>query len=484
MTTGKQPIEQSFLRQLLGHHRWVWQAADHEASYRSISDAQRAKLEQVAMLLKPRVEEQLGRTIEPSFCEWVLYVFSRFAPEQQPIDWEGSSSDALLERLWPDIDYAEPFHFLVTYRDASPLLAEAFARFASSIGIEPPDRQDPVGISRLMKAMYSASVAETAAMYRSLSQEDVDELVELVLSLDLPLRRHSFDVPGRMMARVAVTGENRLTKHYARLYAASGSWPGIIYVHVDEAFQRHLAEQYMDDTYNCRESPQIDALLWSCNDQIAEMILGGELSLVDELPYEVLGCGYVLTSDGDVRRLHFGEGYELVPAKGSDAAGPVGGLARAEPNKIFHRYVLDIDLSDPTMAFLELEGERLRIPYVPSYDPVYWKVGLFGECEPYDGEWPEFDVEDFPGEAKEDVGPDVILGLGDKMATPYESAEGINLVHSHIGGLPHWEQEPAYPECPDCGERMKFLARVGDSPAVYALLCADCKIACSVCQMD
>jgi hypothetical protein len=119
--------------------------------------------------------------------------------------------------------------------------------------------------------------------------------------------------------------------------------------------------------------------------------------------------------------------------------------------------VLDIDLTRPEMAFLGLEGTRLRVCDWPHADPkpCFTRVGLDGAVTLISQ--PER-TEDAgaPGRIHAPLvpGPAFYSNLDGEDDGP-----GSSSYDNLIGGSPRWEQEPEAPVSPDSGEPMTFIAQ-------------------------
>lgn len=217
-----------------------------------------------------------------------------------------------------------------------------------------------------------------------------------------------------------------------------------------------------------------------------------------DLPPEgfTLCAGWELTPDGKRRNLYFQENHDIVPLAQAEAAGlPLPGplvVAALQEERCgwCNRPLMalfDIDLRDPRMAFLGLQGERLRIPiclncsFPHSQDEhVFMDVNWFGGAcwSPLNGERPAdlcIYTEDDISYIKPFPPPPFVLGA--VRRTPYESAG------AHLGGCPDWVQDADYPHCPVCQQTMVFLGQhdldnvdiFGLEGYLYAFLCIICQ---------
>lgn len=196
--------------------------------------------------------------------------------------------------------------------------------------------------------------------------------------------------------------------------------------------------------------------------------------------------------DGERRMLHFRPGFPLIQAK-DGASGPVTiGTPLDQECPACGRGLVclfDIDLTHPSMRMFAVDSDgrpledaptRLRIPMCPV-------------CTPYSG--PESVISadvDLHGdvrvrrkqrlEGEDDTAP-IDLEVGVFMLGE-QRAEGQAGYGTLVGGLPRWEQEPDYLECPDCGNSMMFVGQHGDGPKLYGQFCRDCMVAAVTSQYD
>lgn len=197
-------------------------------------------------------------------------------------------------------------------------------------------------------------------------------------------------------------------------------------------------------------------------------------------------------ADGERRMLHCRPGYPLVPAK-DGGSGPVSiGTPLEQKCPACTRGLIclfDIDLTHPSMRMFAMDGDgepidetptRLRIPMCPV-------------CTPYSGPDAVISADvDLQGDVRvrrkrrledeDDTDPiDLEVGmfiLGEQLA---EGRAGYGTL---VGGLPRWEQEPDYIECPDCGNSMMFVGQHCEGPKLYAQFCRDCMVVAVNSQYD
>ncbi len=156
--------------------------------------------------------------------------------------------------------------------------------------------------------------------------------------------------------------------------------------------------------------------------------------------------------------------------------------------------LLDLDLSSSEMGFLGLTGRRLRIatcPVCTCYGKLLTKVDLDGGST-----W-------HAANRKPDYLPDPSaecpplptggLVLGGEPRHWLESADWLvgGVRFSQIGGLPTWIQEASYPDCPECGRAMPFIAQLSNEDIeeygegiYYMFACTGCGVAATCYQQS
>lgn len=151
--------------------------------------------------------------------------------------------------------------------------------------------------------------------------------------------------------------------------------------------------------------------------------------------------------------------------------------------------LFDLDLADGRLSFLGLSGDRLRVPtceFCVCYATVYIDVDLSGGAR-----WSDLNIRPTylpDGEVGERLAAGA-RGLGDATRSPLEvMAFGYDVEVTHVGGVPTWIQDGAYPSCGRCGELMPFLGQVDTSKVawgegtIYAFLDARCGVAATLYQ--
>jgi hypothetical protein len=176
---------------------------------------------------------------------------------------------------------------------------------------------------------------------------------------------------------------------------------------------------------------------------------------------------------------------------------PVDGTCRWCQRRLITLF--DLDLRDPSLAFLGLAGERLRIvtcEMCTTYSDAYYMAALPDGSWAWDEHNARLAIYDDPRFARhagdEWTGlPERCLALGPRRPTPVTCYQWLDEWEnpSQLGGYPMWVQDPAYPGCPTCGEQMPMIGQVamGDvlelgEGITYAFYCAPCGVAATTYQ--
>lgn len=156
--------------------------------------------------------------------------------------------------------------------------------------------------------------------------------------------------------------------------------------------------------------------------------------------------------------------------------------------------LLDLNLSSSELGFLGLGGHRLRIAtclVCSCFGNLLTKIDLDGGSTWHaanrrpdylpapSAEWPLL--------------PTGCLVLGGEERHWLESADWLvgGVRFSQIGGLPTWIQEARYPDCPECGRAMPFIAQLSNEDIeeygegiYYMFACTDCGVAATSYQQS
>jgi hypothetical protein len=182
---------------------------------------------------------------------------------------------------------------------------------------------------------------------------------------------------------------------------------------------------------------------------------------VAELPVDVLDYarrgGWALRPDGTTRDLCAPVAYQLRMVPTAPAGG--GPVCPWCESPLWT--VLDFDTSDPDVAqALAHTGwsGRLRITtcfLCSNYTTLFTDVTTDGGAT-----WSSHNERPEYLRTSTEEPPAVLPEIGETRVTPY-LASAWEEGGSTLGGFPDWIQDPAYPQCPACGETMDYVGLVG-----------------------
>lgn len=366
-------------------------------------------------------------------------------------------------------------------------------------------------LERLATALPPVPPRRVAALYRELGPDDGRELAAGAAELLAGHTALDRELAERMLLLLACLVPDALRGVHERLAALGVFHPGELFRGAGtEARDRFLAR--LPDAGEAGPL-LLTALAW-IGDEVVRVRFR-EWSRTPppwavQLPIppeqHALDAAWHLEEDGVRRDLFHTECWALVPP-GEAPSGPgpvrVVGAHGADCPWCGGPLVtlLDLDLTDPRLAFVDLAGTRLRIatcPHcLPYAAPILTEVDGEGQAD-----WsPANEEPSFVPEGVERIEALSAGGLvlGERQRTPLAARP---FVHdsgaSQLGGLPAWLQEAEFPLCPECLRPMPFLAQLQladlkdrdgrSDPAdpvegiFYAFLCAGCGRAATLFQ--
>jgi len=152
--------------------------------------------------------------------------------------------------------------------------------------------------------------------------------------------------------------------------------------------------------------------------------------------------------------------------------------------------LFDLDLTDSRLGFLGIPGKRLRVLVCDAcccFGTFFTQVDWNGSCD-----WGRWNLK--PSYLPDDLDeweylPEHWLILSaNKRGTFNAASISIEISCSQLGGYPSWVQDAEYPECPNCGLRMIFIAQLDreDCEAgegiLYSFLCKTCQVTATLYQ--
>jgi predicted nucleic-acid-binding Zn-ribbon protein len=308
--------------------------------------------------------------------------------------------------------------------------------------------------------------------YGQLSEEEGREIAQFALSLSsLPLSgameiaedilvHIACFVPGALKGLHLELARRRIFSHSGVLYWGAGP-------KVSRLLIRRLDEGRVSSK---NLNPTLVALAWIGDEAVRSAFRRWQM---DPPPWReklhvsaaayAHEAGWELTDSGERQSLISEVCYPLVPSEEnrrpvstiSTSEAKCGGCGRSLVT------LLDLDLTDARLGFLEIQGQRLRIATCDRcslYSHFYFtKVDLQGRSE-----WSPLnegvivdrdDVWSFYSSATRK------LVLGREPKGPLVALicwEG----GSQLGGYPGWVQDAAYPACPECSQTMRFIGQL------------------------
>ncbi len=203
-------------------------------------------------------------------------------------------------------------------------------------------------------------------------------------------------------------------------------------------------------------------------------------------------AGWSFDARGAVRQLHRSACWALV----SDSTAPSALDVVRHTESICRRCrtpitaLCALDLRSPELMLLGFAGTRLTLP-VCEWCHAYGHAIFFEVAS--DGGFTWSDASEAGAAGATDLGgvllPRMQLGLGPPRGAMHGASWLRADHHSYLGGLPGWVDDPAYPVCPGCSERMIFVAQVSASDfaepgegVYYAFLCETCRLSSAAYQ--
>lgn len=323
---------------------------------------------------------------------------------------------------------------------------------------------------------------EDSSNYRGLTAEEGQQIALLALDLYDAGETKGY-APQIILTNVAAVVPGSLQGLYPQLLARDLFWTeGMMFREADPALRDHLIALVEAGAHDPAFHPSYRQseflyILAAIGDEVVQATFRkwrdnpppGYPHPEDILPE----AGWEFTPEGQRRDLFVAPNFDLVsvaPTQAPVSISPVqiGGTLSERCGWCGRSLAcfLDLDLTDPRLAALWPQGERLRIPmclncslqYAYGSESVFMDVDGRGLARwsqvngpppaiPSLKIWEEGNInyiEAFP------IQPCV---LGTRRPTPYESGD------SHLGGCPGWLQGSYYPRCPVCKQIMTFFGQ-------------------------
>ncbi|MFF2483785.1 DUF1963 domain-containing protein [Paenibacillus sp. NPDC058071] len=359
--------------------------------------------------------------------------------------------------------------------------------------------EDPVEILKIMHAPRKYNPLERDVPYHKSEQELYHQLSEVererieAYAISL-IDQEDFDQAETILLSLVCFTNARIERGLNALFHNEQYDPGILYKEAGPSIRDeliHLVKSESDDRNHL-----LLALAWIGDEEVVRLFAewrenppqwASRLYIPPEnYAHE---AGWELDQDGRKRRLFHLECYPFeVHVEGSAGAEAVAALQTDDQTCPWCQgkltVLFDYHLQHPSVRFLKLSGERLRIAaciQCNCYGTVFTKVELDGSYS-----WSHFNtVPDYlPITEPHEQQTWNKLQLSERKIGTYEGAYWmLEVSTSQIGGHPAWIQDAEYPACPCCSNTMMFIGQIDMGQAdnsegiYYTFLCNDCLIA-------
>ncbi|MVP01291.1 DUF1963 domain-containing protein [Paenibacillus lutrae] len=362
---------------------------------------------------------------------------------------------------------------------------------------------DPVEILKIMYTPRQRNVLENyipydksaEQLYRMLSKHDVAKLKAYTAEL---IGQGRMDQAEEILLSLACFAEVPIAEFLGDLIREQRYYPGILYRQAPAGIRDHLIREI--DTDAGSRNHLLLALAWIGDETVVELfhrwrteppVWRGELYVAPELYAHE--AGWELTEDGQRRDLFYKTSYpfEQGASAPDDAAVLLTESGQGCPWCERPLAVLfDLNLAHPSLEFLRIRGERLKIAACLScncYGYMYTDVETDGTFT-----WSAHNGKP-AGVGETGEGGDICgssaprsLRLSAEPRGPYYAAVWTlePAASSQVGGHPAWIQDAEYPDCPECSRAMKFIAQMNGEDVeeygegiYYGFLCQPCRIA-------
>lgn len=363
---------------------------------------------------------------------------------------------------------------------------------------------DPVEIIRIMLTnrkhdpliVYSPAPVSSEQIFAGLSPMQEQKLAEIAADA---IRGGDEDLGENIGKSLATLTEANLDDMLHAWLDGGHLWPSVAFRNAGPSVRDRIFEMIAAGTERLNHA--LCALAWIGDPAVVAKFAKWEesppvwrsLLHVGPSTYALVG-GWELTKGGRRNRF-FDECFalEIVP---EDAPASGVQLLSERPEKcplcgdaLIH--LLEIPTGDGPLRFLPFSGSSL--PVLTCERCTGWGEFTFAHIGPNGAAaWHPAN----PKTARESaVGFEWERGpwCGKRVALRKRSAihtvdSCMELPATQIGGMPTWVQNEAYPNCPDCGQTMMFLAQLDNDAfprhegTYYAFLCGECRVTATTYQ--
>ena len=336
---------------------------------------------------------------------------------------------------------------------------------------------------------------ETRAAYRSLSLDEIEQLVVPAIESKIPGKG---GLAEDVLRNLSCLNPGSLTPFHDQLIDRHLYYPGRAFHRATSRTTDRIMEALtaVATMNRLTTNHMLCALAWIGDETVQSTFAfwrsnppGWTSSLHVPAHEYAQQAGWELTADGTRRDLFLRTCHPLVPPESDSANRDV--LKVVVEHEDACRWcdrrmttMLDLALSKPELDFLGIHGERLRLAtcdVCTCYGTVLTTVRFNGWAKWADentkpsylpentGDWPRMQSES--------------LVFSSKPRHWIEGADWCSLAgsSSQVGGHPTWIQDACFPACPECGRLMMFVAQVAvedideHGEGIYYLhLCKSC----------
>ena len=333
-------------------------------------------------------------------------------------------------------------------------------------------------------------------LYRGLSSDEVARLKRMAIEALRGERSAFAEEVAQSFATFTTVHLDDLLEAWV---SANHLWPSVIFRGAGQSIRDRIVEAI--DNGSAEVNHALSALAWIGDQKVVELFRIWEAeppwwrrSLHAGPSRYAHVAGWEPTVTGR-RNLYFERCFSLTPAHtGVSVPSSVDLLSQSDENcrwcgaSMVH--VIDLDLSNPSFAFLEFPHQRL--PVLTCYrctcygDHLFAQIGKDGRAR-----WLESNVRPdwLPDESPWPMPPWYgVSGQLSSRRAVHAAGFCTSASVSQLGGLPSWVQDTAYPGCPGCKRTMTFLAQLdngqfpGYEGVYYAFVCVPCGITATTYQ--
>lgn len=474
--------------------------------YRKLPDGQRPALAGHAARLAELLREQGIEEADPALLEVASLSPSSLQEDADPLAFLQESGELAPRKLRVAQRRAErAAAALAFYRNLAPSRRRELAGLTDP-PLDLPEKPGTLDLlallDRLASALPSPSPREISLLYRRISTVEGRELAAGAAELLTGHTPGERELAERMLLLLSCLVPGALEGLHERLVRQGTIHPGELFRGAG-AETRDLLLQGLPQADTEEAALILSALAW-----IGDAVVRIRFHQWRDAPPEwavpldpppdlhSLDAGWHLELEGTRRDLYHEECYELIAADTATAgavASPVQVITPHEQRCPGCKHPLvtlfDFGLRDRRLAFVGLDGSRLRIATclrcLPYSAPILTEIDGQGGSH-----WSPLNEK--PTFVADEIGPlpERALVLGERLKTPFATRPfALEGNASQVGGCPAWLQEAEFPLCPECADPMKFLAQLhlADIGAaiegiLYGFLCRECRLAATLYQ--